>query len=189
MSILPPLRDPFYHAVGLQIVGMIRRRFDASGRPGAVWPPPRSGGKPLLQGGRLQMSINSIVRRGPSGGAEISVGTTDKRAAILHFGGEIRPVKAKALFIPLSAKGRSVGPRPAGEREAARARILAADREGKLKQAARLVKRELVYGVDFILVGKVTIPARPFLFLAPEQKEELRRFVVYELRARGFGGN
>ena len=176
---LPPPGDPFYHAVGLMIVNMIRRRFDASGQPGASWPAPkwRSGGKPLMETGRLQRSINHIVRTGP-GGVEISIGTTDVRAAIHHFGGEIRPVNAKALFLPLTPKGRRIGPRAAGERVVKKVTKSGAETYDTLK-----------YGVDVILVGKVTIPARPFLFMAPEQKEELKKFVVSELRARGFGGN
>jgi phage gpG-like protein len=187
---LPPQGDPFYTAVGLYVVTMIRRRFDAGGQPGVSWLPPRwrEGGKALLDTGRLQRSINHRVRKSPGGGVEISVGTADVRAAIHHFGGEIRPRNAKALFVPISEKGRRVGPRPKAERDARSAKIFKAAQTSN-RRAARMAANELVYGVDFILVGKVTIPARPFLFLAPEQKDEVRRFVVTELRARGYGGN
>ena len=177
---LPPAGDPFYNATGLMIVGMIRRRFEMSGQPGATWLPPRGrpGGKPLLETNRLMRSVNHLVRRGPSGTSEISVGTSDVRAAIHHFGGEIRPKIAKALFLPLTEKARRIGPRKAGERVIKKVTKDGAETYDALK-----------YGVDFILVGKVTIPARPFLFLAQEQKQELKAFVVHELRARGFGGN
>ncbi len=180
LSILPPPGDPFYDAVGLEVVTMLKQRFDMGGQPGAVWPPPkwRPGGKPLMgPSGILQRSINHLVRPTPTG-AQISVGTADQRAAVLHFGGTIYPTNAKALFLPLSAKGRRVGPKPPGERVSK-----------KLTKGGAEVFDALKYGVDFILVGSVTIPARPFIFLAPEQKEDLKRFIVYELRARGFGGN
>lgn len=179
---LPGPSDPFYTALGVFVVDRIRRRFAASGQPGASWPPPvlRPGGKPLLESGILMRSIGHLTRAAGTG-VELSIGTADKRAALLHFGGTVYAKRAKALFIPLTKKGRMIGPRPAGER---RVTVRNVRTRGGSIVAEKYETFELKRGVDFTLKRSVTIPARPFLFFATEDVAAIEAFVRRELRRR-----
>jgi hypothetical protein len=70
-------------------------------------------------------------------GLSTRVGTNMIYGEIQEYGGEIKPVKAKALFIPMSVKGRKVGARQ--------------DHSGGLK-----------YGEDFIFKQSVNIKPKAY---------------------------
>jgi len=169
---LPPIGDSFYDALGILVVNQVRRRI-ASGGEGLSWPPTRRGGVPLNETGRLRGSINHLVRsRGSQ--SEISVGTNVVYAAVHHFGATIRPVNAQMLFIPISAKGRRIGPKPVGERS-----VRTVTRTGR-----ETYKPVLKRGVDFVLKRSVRIPARPYLLVTPEDVADIKSFVAHELQRR-----
>jgi len=169
---LPPASDPFYARLGIFVTSLVRRRFANSGAPWS-WKPPRRGGKPLMDTGRLRDSIGHLVRS-LGRAVQVAVGTYLIYARIHHYGGVIRPVRARMLFIPLTAKGRRIGPRPLGERST---RMVDAKGREKFKP---LLKR----GVDFVLKLSVRIPARPYLRMSADDKEAIRAFVRRELQGR-----
>lgn len=185
--VIPAPSNPFWKALGLFVVNIIRRRFASGGSP-LSWPPPklRPGGQPLMVSGRLMRSVGSIRRVESSAPSRTTlvIGTNDKRAALMHFGGVVRPVHAKALFIPLTAKGRRVGPTSALNRAVSERMVVAAYKAGDLRKANRLDKRLPEQGIDFVLKQSVTIPARPFLFLSAEDRVQVYDFVRTELRNR-----
>lgn len=77
----------------------------------------------------------------------------------------IKPVRAKALFIPRSREAaRSVPETKAGKK----VRVVAKKSQGRTIK--KTVKRQ-----DFLLVGKVDINARPFLRLSKGNLEEVTR--------------
>jgi len=159
---LPEAHDPFYDKLGLFCVSLIQRRFVRGGAPERWDPPKLRDGEPMRDTNRLMASVDYIVRASPGGGVQISVGTNLIYAAMMHFGGVIEPVEAGALFIPLTPLARRIG----------------AERD-KRKRG------RLVYGEDFVLVKRVEIDPRPFLFLSDDDVDAIKAFIVRELNTGG----
>ena len=132
---------------------------------------------PLRNAGHLRASITGKVKEG-----KVIVGTNLKYAPILHFGGEIKPKKAKKLAIPANKKIKKmvdlVGVKG----------VL----ENLEKQGWKIFFREKsIMGkppkgkpvVLFIRRKKVKIPERPFMELTDEQVNELYQLaenILYE---------
>lgn len=96
----PPMREAF-DEVGQYLVSEVQQLFRAGRAPdGTPWKPSLrarvEGGKTLLERGHLRDSFTH-----QASADELLVGTSDKRARIHQFGGEIRPRGAKALHFVL----------------------------------------------------------------------------------------
>jgi phage gpG-like protein len=76
----------------------------------------------------------------------------------------IKPVRAKALFIPLTPRAQK------SVRVASGPKIT---RRGSGRNKAGPVMFDLVPGVDFIFLKKVDIPPRPFLRVSRKNAEEI----------------
>lgn len=158
----------------------IPRNFEEGGRPdqwaGSDW---QMGSGPNYDRGRLVRSIrHEVSARG------LRVGTNLRYARQRHFGGELRPTRAKALVVPLPGLTRSMR-RPSrwGDRlfrvdpksgDADTAGVLAtSDRSGKVTPR-------------FVLRRRVTQPARPFLLFQDEDVAYLlRQMAAYTLGEQG----
>ncbi len=171
---------PAMRACTIAVKAMAKDFFQQSQGPdGTPWPVlkhprPRTGGqdKPLLDTGVLRSSM--------AGGAsakghferiedfELEVGSIDQRAALMNFGGTVRPTGGrKYLAIPLSKEatrysGPRSGPRPFPKALGLVSRpghppILV---EQKVKGKGK--KAKIITIVHYVLVPSVTIPARPF---------------------------
>lgn len=134
------------------------KRFQQEG-PG--WPKSRramrQGGKTLRHTGRLFNSIQ--FRPGPD---SLQIGTSDKRARLLHFGGTIRPKRAKALAIPWDD---SVKRSPRDYKNTFIAKGIIFQKTGKGEKDIKPL---------FILRKSVKIPARPFLMFTPDDRGKLK---------------
>jgi HK97 gp10 family phage protein len=100
--------------------------------------------------------------------AEATVGTNLEYAKIHEFGGTIVPRNAKALAVPISREAKLYAPR---------------DFPGKLHVVVKDGKAFLVGargGVHYALLKSVTLPARPYLRPAFDEK---RAAAVREIRA------
>lgn len=151
-----------------------RENFDGSHGPdGTPWPGlkhPRirskGADKPLLDRGLLAASAaargtNHIENVTPN---SLEIGTNDERAALHQFGGEIRPKKGRALSIPLTVDALRAG----GARNFPRPLFVDVTNGDKAflaetVQKGRGKKRRDQLIRHYILVPKVTIPARPFI--------------------------
>lgn len=103
----------------LEVIGRLvqlqtrrRIRSEKIGPNGELWPHNRKGSAPLYDTGTLHDSIDYSVGLG-----EVKVGSPLAQAAILHFGGVIKPKKAKALAFKsgnktIFAKQVTIKPRP-----------------------------------------------------------------------------
>lgn len=96
----PPMRAAF-DEIGQYLVGEIQQLFRAGTAPdGTPWKPSlraqAEGGKTLVDRGHLRDSYTHDASN-----TELLVGTNDKRARIHQYGGEIRPLNARALHFVL----------------------------------------------------------------------------------------
>lgn len=135
--------------------------------PALKWPRPQGGNKPLWNTGILRGSITGtgpdhIERITPD---SVEIGTTRKGANLMHAGGTVRPVSARALAIPITVEAvRSGGPRNFPRplfmiwRQGAPSGVLAEKNRGRSRGRQR-------GGITahFALVKKVVIPPRPFV--------------------------
>jgi len=106
------------------------------------------------------------------------VGTTFEGAKVHQFGtvgadapdvGQgtlptIKPVRAKALFIPLTPRAQK------SVRVKSGPKVI---RQGSGKKKGKTINFDLVPGVDFIFLKKVDIPPRPFLRVSRKNAEEI----------------
>ena len=112
----PPVdpRRPLHPQTGRElvqaVVADVKRRFYTGTSPdGRRWKPlkyprPRGGDRPGLDTGRLANSVTGRVL--PDG---VAVGTAHPAAALFHFGGTVRPKRAKRLAIPLTKEAVRAG--------------------------------------------------------------------------------
>ena len=169
---------PVWRDVSVYLSASTKQRFaqgiDPDGRP---WRPlaharPRGGSTPLRDTGLLMASIagqgaGHVEQATPQ---SLVWGTNLDRAAIHQWGGTIRPVKGKALSIPLTveaqrAGGASMFPRPLFLLARPGRHPLLAEEVGQGKA------RKLV--MHYLLTTSVTIPARPYLGLNADDQEEI----------------
>lgn len=131
-------------------------------REGPGWPALKfREGRALQRTGLLKKSATTVGAKGniyKVEGTDIVWGTNLKYAGIHNTGGTVTARNAKALFIPISAKGMSVGP---------------------IKDpAARKGRNKLVVGTDMIFKKSVTIPKREFLVIRPEWRERIEQWTL-----------
>lgn len=150
---------PLLATVGTIFVKGSKLRFDAGGDPPGSWPPTRRGGTILRDTGLFARSVHFRVLDERS----VAVGSNRPGANIHQFGGTIRPVKAKALAIPLPGiKGR---PR---EFEDTFVRSAKLDEDGGKGKRLGIIFQRIGPGKGqvrplFVLMSSVDIPARPFV--------------------------
>lgn len=160
---------PVMTAARLMLVSDIKGRFDSSSGPtGEPWRPiqfrANGGHKPLMDTGLLR---NSIAGRNTAN--EITAGTNAVQAALMNYGGTVRPKRGKYLAIPLTREAkRSGGPR----RHAGPKRLVIA-RGGRTGVILNAETGEAMWA----LVKSVTIPARPFIGFSPAFELRLRRMI------------
>lgn len=135
--------------------------------PGHEPGPP--GGPPAVQAGGLR---NSLTYEVEARGDRVRVGTPLKYGGILHRGGEIRPVRRRALTVPISPRSYGkrakdfgdalfrIPPKPGQEPEDLG--VLAIEEGGDVVPL-------------FALRTKVRIPARPWALIYPEDYDYLER--------------
>ena len=137
------------------LVGDAKRRFATGTTPeGARWRPlkyprPRGGDKPLMDTGRL---MNSVTGRADATG--VTVGTAHPAAALMQYGGVVRPKKARHLAIPLTKEAARAGS-PRRMKGSAKVPLFAKRVGGR-------------WVGHWLLVKKATVPARPFLGVSKE---------------------
>lgn len=144
------------------------------------------GQPPARRSGLLAQRITYEVT-----GSTLNVGTYDVRAAILHFGGTIRPRVKKFLAIPVHADAQGKRPKDFGNLELiprkGKPSLLVRwrtkeERVDKMHSEAkeRIDSKGKAYytrtaktGMDvmFVLLKKVTLPPRPFLLWRNPQDE------------------
>lgn len=163
----------------------IQRNFQAGGRPS--WPKAQRGGATLMDTGRLSRAIlvtmvgEHSIGRGGNGRVTVEVKTQGIVYAAIHqFGGVIKPVHAKALAIPLTPEARSKSPRDMPGlfvvKKGDKVTLCSEDKGGKVK-------------AQYALVKSVTIPARPYIMLQPQDLRDIwaafdsqvKDIVLYEL--------
>lgn len=143
--------------------------------------------KPLLRAGAALQDRGGLKRsiappnnglkpgKGPNGiveisGLTVSVGTKWKQAAILNYGGIIKPVHAKALKIPL----------PSGRNATSVARTVKSTTIKTTREDGKVQKKK------FMFLKKVVIPPRDYLSWNAQDQEELNETVVNYLMTRVF---
>ena len=136
--------------------------------------------KTLRDRGQL---LSSFTGKVTENGAE--VGTKAKQAPILHNGGTIKPKKARHLYIPASAKTRTLM-RRYGSTPGRCIRSMKNSGYSIFYRGAAVMAQEKGKPpfVLFILKNEVKIPARPFLFLNSIDREILLKMFRNFIRAR-----
>jgi len=164
------------HALGARGVSIIQKRI-SSGKFAPDSPLTRAvkgGDKVLRDRGQLYSGIAFRVE-----GDTIIIGTNHPAAKILHLGGTIRPKNAKYLALPAGAKTRTLM-RQYGLTPRACIEGMKADgysvwfnfARGGANIMARKGKKGQLF-LLFILKRSVTLPARPFMSLGEDGKEQL----------------
>jgi len=155
------------------MVRSIHKNFEVGGRP-TSWKPSRSE-KTLQDSARLK---NSVWQK--SNTTSMQVGSNAKYGRIQHFGGVIKPVKAKALAIPLQdwIKG---GPRryknlfflEPEKGKPGTVGILARSIGGKGSEEVQPM---------FALRSSVKLPPRPWLLFQVEDREYVAKTLARYLK-------
>lgn len=144
----------------------------------------RRGDHPLLRlSGRLRNSLSQSVDD-----TEGRIGTNVRYAAIHQFGGVIVPNKGRALAIPLTREAEAAGrarnfPRPLALvwEKGSDHGFLVEEQGGRAKKGFRA--RTILH---YLLVRKVTMPARPYLGSSARDREETAtRLQTYLARQAG----
>lgn len=159
-------RNPRPLLLGLATIGenQTRDRFDTQIAPdGNKWLPSRrqetQGGKTLTGNGILSGSITSDATI-----EYAEWGTNVEYGALHQFGGVIKPVRAKFLAVPITDAARAVpGPRHF---------------PGELAVVQSLKGQWMLLDPDtgdvhYLLKKSVEIPARPFLGLSAQNRDEM----------------
>jgi phage gpG-like protein len=180
-----PLSPQVAREIGQIAVSDIKRRFMTGTAPdGTQWKPlkharPNGGNQPLRDTGQLMASIT--FEASPT---EITVGTNRQGARLHHFGGTVEPVNAKFLAIPLTKEAKRAGsPRRFKEKLGFQKTktgwlMVQQRRTGKGKDA----KVETI--LQYLLVKRVEIPARPFMGLSNDAWNLIVRVVAEDATKR-----
>ena len=162
-------------AVGARMVEYsIPENFRVGGRPNK-WPATHRGGQIGRNRGRLLKSMGWEMR-----GKELRVGTNVRYAKQFHFGGTIKPVKAKALAIP-AQPGSQRRPRHYGDLSYAPPVNGDSDSRGVLGRRVRRGRgkaRKMTFIPLFYLRAKVEQDPRPFLLWQAEDIAYAERELV-----------
>lgn len=147
--------------------------FRAGGRP-EKWPAVRRGGQPLRKTGGLQDSISHRILRGRT----LAIGTARKGARLHHYGGKVRPKRAKALAIPVDESVK------ASPRRYKNTFVLHQDDSGdNIGLIVQKVGKDKIRPL-FALRAKATIKARPFLVWHREDLGHAGDVILRHLGAR-----
>jgi phage gpG-like protein len=167
--------DAVQRPVAMVLVADVQDQFynghDASGQPFAPlkFPRPAGGNRPLLNQAILANSYTAETD--PRG---VTVGSSHVAAALHQFGGVIRPVKAKALTIPLTKEASQYG----SPRRFPRPLFVAAG--GLVERTGQGPRAKLVK--HFLFVRSVTVPARPVGFSQQAQDDAAELVADYYTR-------
>lgn len=180
---VPPIPPRAAKSLPVVAVAGYRRRFSEQRGPnGETWPPPkwRPGGQALLDAGHLRASGTAAIE-----GDTLVLSTTAPGAALLHFGGAVRPVNAKALAIPVSREAKRVG----SPRRFPGDLVYIPDRKGDPDKRGKLVtvgfkgrgkKAKVTMTLHYVLRARVVIPPRPFVGFSPQTINECGEVVAAE---------
>lgn len=159
-------------ALEVLAVADVRKHFDRGEGPSGKWKPLKhkrvSGGdKPLLDTATLR---NACIAKADDSGLTLSC---NARGAALHqFGGIVKPVRAKALAIPLTVEAKR-----AGSPRRFRGKL---HREGPRDQPTGVLvetkgEKRIAH---YALVKSVKVPARPFLWLSDGFYEQAAKILA-----------
>lgn len=161
--------EPIQDVVGAYLVQMIRRTIRTEG--GGSWEKSKAaqerGGGTLRDRGRFFNSFDYEIRDN-----EVVVGSNSTQAAILYYGGEIRPVNKKFLTVPIHRLARRKratdfkNTYAIFNRQDFQTGVIMLERKGK--------------GEDipiFALVKKVTIPGWDYLQTGPKDVQRIQNIV------------
>jgi phage gpG-like protein len=159
---------PLYDEIGIFLVGVVRQNFIDQGRPEKWKPSIRAevtGGQTLRDTGALMNSIDHEstekgVAVGPSGPAAKYGAMMGEGTAGLP-GGVLRPKDPNGFLMFTMTTGMRT----------------------RSAKTGVLLKRPIEEG-SFIKVKEVKIPARPFLYIPPEDQEKVTRMAVEFLLRR-----
>lgn len=158
---------PVMRVGGIMYLSETQSRFDrATGPTGVPWMPlrfgrPQGGTKPLSNTGLLRQSFTFT-----NTAFSFAVGTNAVQASLMHAGGTVRPVRAKALTIPLTKEAVYAG--RAGNMDG-----LFFYRQKKTGNTF-LARREQGRGknprlrLHWLLTDKAVVPARPIVGVSDE---------------------
>jgi phage gpG-like protein len=129
---------------------------------------PSGAGKPLLDTGLMRAALSASHTED-----ELVLRAGSKQARLMHFGGTVRPVTAKALAIPLTPRAKRTPPRqwPAGKLFLLRTKTGAFLAEKTGKKGDKNI-------LHFVLKASVTVPARPFVGFSGETRRRIERIVL-----------
>jgi phage gpG-like protein len=138
---------------------------------------PSGAGRPLVDNGLMRASLSASHTED-----ELVLRAGSKQARLMHFGGTVRPVSAKALAIPLTREARRKPPRqwPAGKL------FLMKTKTGAF--LAEKGKRGGKPTLHFVLKASVTVPARPFVGFSAETRRRIERLVLDRAARELLGG-
>lgn len=159
----------------------VGERFTTQGASGGVAWPPRWLGRPASNHllGTFEATATDDAAQVASGapGARVQQLGTVGKGGVLP---DIRPVRAKALFVPISDRARQQGPTP----------MIPSARSMRLKQqSAGLVRGKIVDGkvqppnADYVFLSRVKIPPRPMLPDSQREREVQTRTVAEALKS------
>jgi phage gpG-like protein len=138
-------------------------RGQASGNP-----------KPLQDTGQLKASEH--VSRADAKGWTVE--TRKIQAAVQQYGAIIKPKRGRFLYIPLNMRGQGKRAKSFGGAASLAMGGKRGQSYGKLTKAGR-AKRNL------LALTQAVIPAREFMYLNPQEREEMVDIYVSELASRG----
>lgn len=178
-------------AIGMYAREQTKDRFVRGGAPDKPWPHPKwraqvghDDGRAILTGptGDLLRSFHVTASEG-----EANMGSPAKYARVHQLGcrskggqlADIKPRKARALFIPLSARAEQAEVRSASSMR----------RERRAPNGDKLIQGKFVKGkivpanADYTYLSRVSLPPRPMLPTAEPERKEQARFVTETLKS------
>ena len=179
-----PVTDELVAGMGTLLVQQVKERFKTQGKSANIgWPSKRiSDGRSILTG-RSAGLLNSFTWI-QEGAKRVSVLSTAPYAFVHQLGTigkggtlpTVRPVRAKALFIPLND-------RAASSTLVRTAVVIDNQARGfrKLRVATRGGPAPLKYGRDFVLAKKVDIPPRPMLPDSDHERRDQMAFLAEQV--------
>jgi hypothetical protein len=169
--------------IGDAALAQVHARFATGGASGGTpWPTSKTrlGKSPPLSG--LQESYSVTVEDS----THVRVSSDSWIAGVHQTGKEIRPVKAKALYVPLTPLGEESYKAWKGRASVIRAVYAGLNTIYKPglnpKQPYAPGAPVAKYGVDFLLLQKVTLPPRPQIPDSPAEQKELKSAITEILK-------
>ncbi len=182
-------RDAMRVVAGAMLTKTLQRFKEGKAPDGTPWAPTSRGGTVLVDNGMRGGLLGSITS--DYNEKEAIVGTDKEYAKIHQFGGDILPRPGKALAIPVSAQALKQSRLGLGPTEAFAEGALSivwpkGKKGGWLVETKKGSKKQGIGAktiFHYRLVGKVHMPARPFLGIGEGDKQEIVRRLA-EFRAQ-----